>query len=82
MKSNIGHLESAAGIAGLTKVILQLTHRTLVPSLHAETANSKIALEGSPFFVQKNREARHGQSPRRASISAFGSGCYIAHMIV
>lgn len=53
VKSNIGHLESAAGIAALTKVLLQLKHRTLVPSLHAGTLNPQIDFDGSPFRVQR-----------------------------
>ena len=53
VKSNIGHLESAAGIAGLTKVVLQMRHRQLVPSIHAEKINPHINFADSPFSIQQ-----------------------------
>ena len=56
-KSNIGHLEAAAGIAGVCKVVLQLKHRQLVPSLHAEELNPHIDFANSPFVVQRQLEA-------------------------
>ncbi|MFC0498024.1 SDR family NAD(P)-dependent oxidoreductase [Streptomyces mutabilis] len=89
VKSNIGHLESAAGIAALTKVILQMRHRQLVPSLHADPPNPLIDFADSPFTVQ--RELRDWERPtgpdgaglpRRAAISAFGAGGTNAHLIV
>ncbi|MCO8302088.1 SDR family NAD(P)-dependent oxidoreductase, partial [Streptomyces sp. RKCA744] len=55
VKSSIGHLESAAGIAGLTKVLLQMRHGTLVPSLHAEEPNPHLDLDGTPFRIQTER---------------------------
>ncbi|ETR66201.1 MAG: hypothetical protein OMM_13110 [Candidatus Magnetoglobus multicellularis str. Araruama] len=57
VKSNIGHLESAAGIAALTKVILQMQHKQLVPSLHSEVLNPNITFEDSPFVVQQQLQA-------------------------
>ncbi|MEY8355389.1 SDR family NAD(P)-dependent oxidoreductase [Lachnospiraceae bacterium 54-53] len=92
VKSNIGHLESAAGIAGLTKVLLQIRHKTIVPSIHAGTINPNINFAKSPVYLQ--REARYWEKPvisegkseraypRRAGISAFGAGGSNAHMIV
>lgn len=92
VKSNIGHLESAAGIAGLTKVLLQMKHKQLVPSLHAEQLNPRIAFEDTPFYVQQQLEEwkqplkyENGEwqtYPRRASISSFGAGGSNAHLIV
>ncbi|HEU0122909.1 MAG TPA: amino acid adenylation domain-containing protein, partial [Bryobacteraceae bacterium] len=84
VKSNIGHCESAAGIAGLTKVLLQLQHKKLVPSLHSETLNPGIDFASSPFVVQ--RELADWPTPhggkRLAGISAFGAGGSNVHLIV
>ncbi|WP_437495035.1 SDR family NAD(P)-dependent oxidoreductase [Sorangium sp. So ce1014] len=89
VKSNIGHLESAAGIAGLTKLLLQLRHRTLVPSIHADTLNRNIDFATLPLRVQREVAAwepvedsagiRH---PRRAGLSSFGAGGANAHVII
>ena len=91
-KSNIGHCESAAGIAGVTKVLLQLKYRQLVPSLHSEILNSNIDFSDSPFVVQQeltewkrplseiNGEAR--EYPRIAGISSFGAGGSNAHIVI
>nr|WP_255216492.1 SDR family NAD(P)-dependent oxidoreductase [Pseudenhygromyxa sp. WMMC2535] len=85
IKSNIGHAESAAGVAALAKVILQLEHRTLVPSLHAEQINPNIDFERSSFRLQRERgpwPAPRRGGPRRAGISSFGAGGANAHVIV
>ena len=88
VKSNIGHGESAAGIAGLTKVLLQLKYRQLVPSLHAQSTNPEIDFENSPFVVQRAltpwERPRVGDTeyPRRAGISSFGAGGANAHLII
>jgi len=91
VKSNIGHLESAAGIAGLTKVILQLRHRLLVPSINADELNPNIDFEDSPFVVQRRLEFWAPRKPnndfgepqlRRAGISSFGAGGANAHIIL
>lgn len=92
VKSNIGHLESAAGISGLSKLLLQMQHKQLVPSLHSETLNSGIDFTSSPFYVQQQlgewrrpvleENGRSVVYPRRASISAFGAGGSNAHLII
>ncbi|WP_261595463.1 SDR family NAD(P)-dependent oxidoreductase, partial [Pseudoalteromonas holothuriae] len=84
VKSNIGHCESAAGIAGLTKILLQFKHQLIVPSLNAEAVNPEIDFLNSPFYLQK--EATHWPSKdsqkRRAGLSSFGAGGSNAHLIV
>ncbi|WP_338862075.1 SDR family NAD(P)-dependent oxidoreductase [Mycetohabitans rhizoxinica] len=83
VKSNIGHCESAAGIAGLSKVLLQFKHRQLVPSLHAEQLNSKIHFEGTPFRVQRQLTPWPANGDTRiAAISSFGAGGANASLIV
>jgi polyketide synthase PksN len=92
VKSNIGHTESAAGIAGLTKVLLQLKHRQLVPSLHSQQLNPDINFAETPFVVQQTLEpwqrpvlTMNGETkvyPRIAGISSFGAGGANAHVII
>ncbi|MET9831652.1 amino acid adenylation domain-containing protein [Streptomyces sp. NPDC006385] len=93
VKSNIGHLESAAGIAGLAKVLMQLRHGVVPPSLHSEQLNPDIDLSGTPFRVQqeaapwprpvlRDDAGREREFPRRAGISSFGGGGANAHLIV
>jgi polyketide synthase PksN len=87
-KSNIGHCESASGIAGVTKVLLQLKNRQLVPSLHSKTLNPNIDFSNTPFVVQQKlgewkRPLIEGQEiARRAGVSAFGAGGSNAHVII
>ncbi|OMF53390.1 hypothetical protein BK141_29440, partial [Paenibacillus sp. FSL R5-0765] len=87
-KSNIGHAESAAGIAGVTKVLLQLQHGELAPSLHVQQTNPHIDFSQTPFTVQREldvweRPRVDGQIvPRRAGISSFGAGGANAHLIL
>ncbi|MCW3466423.1 SDR family NAD(P)-dependent oxidoreductase [Chitinophaga nivalis] len=91
-KSNIGHCESAAGIAGLTKVLLQLQHRQLVPSLHSQQLNSHIDFENSPFVVQQTlatwkrpvltTQGVTRELPLRAGLSSFGAGGSNAHLVI
>ncbi|HEV7836532.1 MAG TPA: beta-ketoacyl synthase N-terminal-like domain-containing protein, partial [Gemmatimonadaceae bacterium] len=84
VKSNIGHLESAAGIAAVTKALLQLRYKELVPSLHADPLNPNIDFADSPFYVQTElAEWKHtGAYPRRTSVSSFGAGGSNAHLIL
>ena len=87
-KSNIGHCEAAAGIAGLTKVLLQMRHRAIVPSLHSSALNPHIDFAASPFVVNQTlREWKAPVSnsralPRIAGVSSFGAGGSNAHLIV
>lgn len=92
VKSNIGHLESAAGIAGITKVLLQMKYQTLVPSIHSETLNPFIDFAETPFYVQQQlsewkqlkimENGQLKQYPRRAGVSSFGAGGSNAHIIL
>ncbi|BBA33898.1 hypothetical protein sS8_1944 [Methylocaldum marinum] len=82
VKSNIGHLNAAAGISGLTKILLQMKHRTLAPSLHARKLNPKINFADSPFYLQQSLAKWEPGQPRRAAISSFGAGGANAHVIL
>ncbi|MBW4084437.1 SDR family NAD(P)-dependent oxidoreductase [Paenibacillus sp. S150] len=92
VKTNIGHLEAASGIIGLTKILLQMKHQTLVPTLHHEPGNTRIRFADSPFYLQKKVEAWNRPTvhvdgeevmyPRRAAVSSFGAGGANAHAII
>jgi polyketide synthase PksN len=92
VKSNIGHLEATAGVAALTKVLLQMRHRTLVPSIHSDTLNPYIDFRNSPFRVQRELQAWsrpvididgvRTELPRLAGLSSFGAGGVNAHMVI
>jgi acyl transferase domain-containing protein len=83
VKTNVGHLDAAAGITGLIKTILSLSHKQLPPSLHYEQPNPKIDFASSPFFVNDRlREWESHGGPRRAGVSSFGIGGTNAHVIV
>ncbi|MEV6613187.1 SDR family NAD(P)-dependent oxidoreductase [Streptomyces sp. NPDC051051] len=84
VKSNIGHLESASGMAGLCKVLLQMRHGELVPSLHADPVNPNIDFDSTPLRVQTEAAPwpRRDGLPRRAGISSFGAGGANAHLVV
>jgi myxalamid-type polyketide synthase MxaB len=84
VKSNIGHLESAAGVAGLIKTILALSHKQLPPSVHFERPNPEIDFESSPFYVNKTLKAWVPPEgfPRRAGVSSFGIGGTNAHVVL
>ncbi|MCG7534489.1 type I polyketide synthase [Pseudoalteromonas sp. OOF1S-7] len=84
VKSNVGHLGAAAGVAGLIKTALCLKHNTLVPSLHYEQANPEIDFEASPFYVSDKLHAwpESPAFPRRAGVSSFGIGGTNAHAIL
>jgi acyl transferase domain-containing protein/acyl carrier protein len=83
VKTNIGHLETAAGIAGLIKTALALDRRQIPPSLHFQTPNPKIDFASSPFYVNTAlAEWRSDGRPRRAGVSSFGIGSTNAHVIL
>lgn len=87
-KSNIGHCEAAAGIAGLTKVLLQLKHKQIVPSLHSSRLNPHIDFARTPFVVNQalrpwEKPVVGGRTlPRIAGISSFGAGGSNAHLVI
>ncbi|MCI5056295.1 MAG: phosphopantetheine-binding protein [Flavobacteriales bacterium] len=81
VKSNIGHLESAAGLAGLTKVLLQLKNEQLVPTLNAEEENQHIDFQKSPFYLNK-KLSTWTNNKDLASISSFGAGGANSHVIL
>jgi acyl transferase domain-containing protein/acyl carrier protein len=82
VKTNIGHLDVAAGVTGLIKTVLALEHRALPPSLHFSVPNPEIDFEASPFFVNTTLRPWVADGPRRAAVSAFGIGGTNAHVIV
>ncbi|MBN9228887.1 MULTISPECIES: SDR family NAD(P)-dependent oxidoreductase [Legionella] len=84
VKSNIGHLESAAGVSQLAKVLLQMRHQKLVPTLHSAQLNPFIDFKNSPFYVQQElTDWQPGYNvPRRAGVSSFGAGGANVHMII
>ncbi|MDE3155813.1 MAG: SDR family NAD(P)-dependent oxidoreductase, partial [Acidobacteriota bacterium] len=83
VKTNIGHLNAAAGIAGLVKTVLALTHRQIPPSLHFDTPNPAIDFANSPFVVNDRlRDWPAAATPRRAGVSAFGIGGTNAHVVL
>ncbi len=83
VKTNIGHLDTAAGVAAFIKVVQSLKHKQIPASLNYKAPNPMLNLEDSPFFV--NHELRDwplGESPRRAGISSLGVGGTNAHVII
>ncbi|MFJ9732682.1 type I polyketide synthase [Streptomyces sp. NPDC101171] len=83
VKTNIGHLDTAAGLAGLIKTALMLEHRTLVPSLHFTEPNPDIDFATGPFFVNTEKtEWKSEAGPLRAGVSSFGIGGTNAHVIL
>ena len=83
VKTNIGHLDAAAGIAGLIKTVLALSHRQIPPTLHFVRPNPGIDLPATPFHVNRTlMDWPSGASPRRAAVSSFGLGGTNAHVIL
>ncbi|HEX8619255.1 MAG TPA: polyketide synthase, partial [Thermoanaerobaculia bacterium] len=82
VKSNVGHLESAAGITGLLKILLALRHRQLPASIHFEQLNPKILLNDTPLFIQDRLREWESDRLRIAAVSSFGSGGTNAHVVL
>lgn len=83
VKSNVGHLVMAAGVAGVIKTAMALTERRLPPSLHFRANNPKLDLDNSPFFVNHSlRDWRFDGGPLRAGVSSFGVGGTNAHVVL
>lgn len=82
VKSNIGHLEPASGIAGIVKMLLALQHRTIPKTLHAEHPNPHMRLENGPLSLAVRTRPWEGPTPRRAGISSFGFGGVNAHVLL
>jgi acyl transferase domain-containing protein/acyl carrier protein len=83
VKTNIGHLDAAAGVAGLIKTALALKHKLIPPSLNFEQPNPQIDFANSPFYVNtKLQEWQDNGSPRRAGVSSLGIGGTNAHVVL
>jgi amino acid adenylation domain-containing protein len=81
-KTNIGHLESAAGITGLIKTALALEHGLIPPSLHFSTPNPRIDFANGPFTVVTTLTEWKSEAPRLAGVSSFGVGGTNAHVVL
>ncbi|MGE0863040.1 MAG: SDR family NAD(P)-dependent oxidoreductase [Vicinamibacterales bacterium] len=83
IKTNLGHLDSAAGVAGLMKTVLALQHGSIPPSLHFVTANPALDLESGPLRVAAAQTPWPSiDGPRRASVSSFGLGGNNSHAVL
>jgi myxalamid-type polyketide synthase MxaE and MxaD len=83
VKTNIGHLEAAAGIAGLIKTVLILRHGEIPPNLHLREPNPRFPLTGTPFVLPTERRPWPASAePRAAGVSSFGMGGTNAHVIL
>jgi acyl transferase domain-containing protein/acyl carrier protein len=83
VKTNIGHLGEAAGIAGLLKTVLALKHKKIPPSLHLSQPNPRIDFANSPFYVNATLSEWNANGiPRRAGVSAFGMGGTNCHVVL
>lgn len=89
VKTNIGHLESAAGIAAIIKVLLSMKHAVIPPTIHFKELNPYIQLEKSPFYIansltpwERLTDEKGEEIPRRAGVSAFGAGGLNANILL
>jgi non-ribosomal peptide synthase protein (TIGR01720 family) len=82
VKTNLGHLDTAAGVAGLMKTALALKHRQIPPSLHFESPNPEIDFSSTPFRVSARLAEWESPGVRRAGVSSFGLGGTNAHVVL
>ncbi|MBP0020481.1 MAG: SDR family NAD(P)-dependent oxidoreductase [Cyanobacteria bacterium SBLK] len=83
VKTNVGHLDAAAGIAGFLKTVLALHHQQIPPSLNFKTPNPQIDFENSPFYVNAQlKDWQRNGTPRRAGVSSFGFGGTNVHVVL
>lgn len=88
VKSNVGHLDAAAGIAGLIKTVLALQQEEIPASLHFDQPNPEVDFSAGPFSVERSlrpwpsRWDEAGKEPRRAGVSSFGIGGTNAHLVL
>jgi acyl transferase domain-containing protein len=82
IKTNIGHLDTAAGVAGLIKVVQALRHRAIPPTLNFAVPNPLLELEESPFFVNAELRPWEAEGPRRAGVNSLGVGGTNAFVVV
>ncbi|AWN81559.1 SDR family NAD(P)-dependent oxidoreductase [Candidatus Cardinium hertigii] len=82
VKTHIGHLEPAAGIASLLKVLLSIKHKALPGNLHFNKLNPYIAIHNSPFYIVSNNQSWESDTLRVAGISSFGFGGSNAHVVI
>jgi len=82
VKTNVGHLDAAAAVAGIIKTVLALKHRKLPPSLHFTEANPEIDFPGSPFYVNTQLRDWTSDGPRRAGVMSTGMGGTNAHVVL
>ena len=82
VKTNVGHLDAAAGMAGLIKTVLALKHRLIPPTLHFSRPNPEIDFSATPFFVNTTLLPWDSKGPRRAGVMSTGMGGTNAHVIL
>jgi polyketide synthase PksJ len=82
LKANVGHLDAAAGVAGLIKTVLVLQNKKIPPAVNFQTPNPKINFNESPFYVPVKLEEWVSDGPRRAAVSSFGVGGTNAHVVL
>ena len=82
VKTNIGHLDVAAGVTSFIKTVMALKYKMIPPTLHFQKANPEIDFKNSPFYVNNQLMAWESRYPRRAGVSSFGIGGTNAHVIL